>query len=101
VIVYEVNLRVRREIADDYRTWLHLHVAQMLALPGVVSAEIFAVPEHDDAARVAMCAQYRMRDSDALDAYLRDHAARMRADGVARFGSGFSAERRVLLPLDA
>jgi hypothetical protein len=48
-----------------------------------------------------MCAQYRMRDSDALDAYLRDHAARMRADGVARFASGFSAERRVLLPLDA
>ena len=33
---------------------------------------------------------------EAFDAYLRDHAPAMRADGVARFGTRFRAERRVL-----
>ena len=34
--------------------------------------------------------------ADALQAYLRDHAPRMREDGLARFGGRFRAQRRVL-----
>ena len=34
-------------------------------------------------------------------AWLRDHAPAMRADGIARFGSRFRAERRVLSPIKA
>jgi hypothetical protein len=40
--------------------------------------------------------QYRLIDAAALEAYLRDHAPRLRADGVARFGERFRAQRRVL-----
>ena len=40
--------------------------------------------------------QYRLRDQASLDAYLRDHAPRMRAQGVEKFGEQFRAERRVL-----
>ena len=35
-------------------------------------------------------------DSTALEACLRDHAARMRDDGAARSSDSFRAERRVL-----
>jgi len=95
-VVYEVNLDLERAIADDFRAWLQLHVAQMLALPGFVSAQVFDVLEPAAEGRVAYCVHYRLRDAAALADYLRDHAARMRQEGSARFGERFRASRRVL-----
>jgi hypothetical protein len=50
---------------------------------------------------VVLCTQYLLRDAAALQDYYGEHAARLRADGQARFGGRFRAERRVLreLPL--
>jgi len=45
---------------------------------------------------LVLCTQYRLRDAASLADYLREHAPRLRADGVARFGDAFRAERRVL-----
>lgn len=104
MIVYEVNLRVERGIETEYRRWLHAHMTQLLTLPGFVAAELFEVEVEDGAdanAYVSLCVQYRLRDAAALDAYLREHAARLRADGVARFGQRFSAQRRVLRSLES
>jgi antibiotic biosynthesis monooxygenase (ABM) superfamily enzyme len=98
-VIYEVTLHVKREIADAYLAWLREHVAQMLALPGFESAELDALIEHSEAER-GWCVRYRLADRAALDAYLRDHAPRMRGDGQTRFGDGFRAERRILEPLD-
>ena len=97
VIVYEVNLALDRGIADAYRAWLSTHVAEILQLPGFVDARILDVLEPaPDANHVAMCVQYTLRDRASLDAYVRDHAPRMRGEGEARFGGRFHATRRVL-----
>jgi quinol monooxygenase YgiN len=97
VIIYEVNLFVRRALEAEYRAWLDAHVREIVALPGFESAEVFERLEPAPAAgEFVLCTQYRLRDADALEHYLREHAARLRADGVARFGDGFRAERRVL-----
>jgi antibiotic biosynthesis monooxygenase (ABM) superfamily enzyme len=97
VIVYEVNLFVRREIEAAYRAWLDAHVREIVALPGFLGAEVFERREPVAAAgELALCTQYRLRDAAALQAYLHEHAPRLRADGVARFGESFRAERRVL-----
>jgi antibiotic biosynthesis monooxygenase (ABM) superfamily enzyme len=95
-LVYEVSLDVEAALAAEYRAWLDAHVAQMLALPGFESAQVFDVIEPVDPGRVAWCVHYRLRDAAALEAYLRDHAPRMRAEGLARFGERFRASRRVL-----
>ena len=100
--VYEVNLDVDAAVADEYRAWLEAHVRAMLALPGFVSARVFEALDGaagDD--RLHLCVHYVLRDAAALDAYLHEHAPRMRADGVARFGDRFRASRRVLRPVDA
>lgn len=100
-LVYEVNLEVDAGIADAYRTWLREHVAEMLSLPGFTGAETFELRDPPPPpGRIAFCVQYRMTGDDALQAYLRDHAPRMRADGIARFGERFSASRRVLVAAD-
>ena len=96
-VVYEVNIDLDAAIEHDYRAWLGAHVREILALSGFTGARILDVAEpRPDAGRVALCVQYALRDAAALDAYLRDHAPRMRADGVARFGERFRATRRVL-----
>lgn len=95
-VVYEVNFDVESALAQEYRAWLDTHVDAMLALPGFVSAQVFEVLEPVEAERMRWCVHYVLRDAAALGAYMREHAAPMRADGQRRFGARFSATRRVL-----
>ena len=97
MIVYEVNLEIDAGIAAEYRDWLDAHVAEILALPGFTGARIFDVLEPaPPSRRIALCVQYTLADATALDVYLREHAPRLRAEGVARFGDSFRAQRRIL-----
>jgi len=94
-IVYEVDLEADADIEAPFDTWLRDHIADMLQFDGFQSAEIL----EDRAAppgRIRRIVQYRLRDQQALDAYLANHAPRMQAAGVARFGNRYATERRVL-----
>lgn len=97
MIVYEVNLFVQRAIEDEYRPWLAAHVREMLGLPGFIGASVFDVVEPAAGTdEIALCVHYRLQDESALADYLREHAPRMRNDGIGRFGAAFRAQRRVL-----
>ena len=101
MLIYEVNLALDADIADAFSAWLPGHVAELLALPGFLSAEIFRIAEPaPPAGGTSLSVRYRLRDRAALEAYLEGDAARLRADGIARFGGRFRAERRVLEPVD-
>lgn len=101
-VIYEVNLWVDRAAAAEYRAWLDDHMRQMRALPGFTSAVLYEVREPTPpAGQVALSVRYRLRDQEALEAYLVEHAPRMRADGLQRFGERFRAERRVLASIDS
>ena len=94
-IVYEVDLEADADIEAPFDTWLRDHIADMLQFDGFQSAEIL----EDRAAppgRIRRIVQYRLRDQQALDDYLANHAPRMQAAGVARFGNRYAAGRRVL-----
>ncbi len=96
-VIYEVNIEVDAAAHDDYRVWLHDHIAEILALPGFTGAKLFEVLEPPPSAgRVGLSVQYALKSREALDDYLRDHAPRLRADGMSRFGGRFQATRRVL-----
>ncbi|MDH4166681.1 MAG: DUF4286 family protein [Gammaproteobacteria bacterium] len=94
-VLYEVNLDADAAIEGPFDTWLRDHIADVLQFDGFLSAEILG----DDTAaegRIRRIVQYRLRNQAALDAYLRDYAPRMRAQGAERFGDRFRAERRML-----
>ena len=103
MIVYEVNLTVDREIADDYAAWLGPHIEEMLALPGFESAEWLEDVDYDDEEGAAprWSVRYRLASHEDLTRYYEEHAERMRADGLDRFGTKFQATRRVLQVRDA
>ncbi len=94
MILYEVRIAVDRDIASEYRGWLEAHIHEILALPGFEFAELLREEGAGD--REIFVTHYWLRDRSALEGYLRDHAARLRADGLQRFDGRFSAERRVL-----
>ncbi len=94
-VVYEVNLEADADIAGPFDTWLRDHIADMLQFDGFRSAEILDDPSAP-AGRIRRIVQYRLSSREALDDYLATHGPRMRAQGVARFGNRFTAERRVL-----
>lgn len=123
--IYEVNIRILAEAADEYAEWLDDHIRQILKIEGFVSAEWFEVEEDQEvraleqAVRQAVrldesvpvelreaaampietrlfTVHYRLRDRQSLEHYLEFHAPAMRRDGVERFGDKFSATRRVM-----
>lgn len=96
-IFYEVNISLQREIEAEYRVWLEKHIAEILALPGFLDAQSFDVQRSDDSDKIDICVQYRLDSQSALDNYFSRHAARLRADGVEKFGDRFTANRRVLI----
>ncbi len=96
-IIYEVNISLQREIETDYRGWLEKHIAEILALPGFIDAQSFDVQQVDGSDTIAICVQYRLESQSALDNYFAQHAPRLRADGVGKFGDRFTASRRVLI----
>ena len=98
-MIYEVTVHARVAIADEFLQWLHGHIDLIVRLPGFEGAELHSLVDESRSEK-SWCVRYRLRDGSALDNYLRDHAPRMRADGIARFGDAFRAERRVLVPLD-
>ena len=99
-IVYEVNLAVQPGVVDAFRAWLHRHVDEMVAIDGFTGAEIRELTEpRDPEAAVTWSVRYYLESEAALENYLRDHAERMRADGMQRFGGRFTASRRILGPV--
>ncbi|WP_158601700.1 DUF4286 family protein [Solilutibacter pythonis] len=96
-VVYEVNFRIEAAIAGEFRAWPPTHVGEMLALPGLSTADVGEMVEPASApGEVALSVRYRLRDADALRDYFDRHAARMREAGTARFGGRLRATRRVL-----
>jgi hypothetical protein len=79
-------------VAPRWLAWLReQHLSEVLAA-GAISAEIIRVDNSGEAYEI----HYRFASRDAFDRYEREHAPRLRADGLARFplNLGLKYERR-------
>ena len=96
-LIYEVSLEVSPDILNEYDAWLEDHVAEMLTIPGFLSAEISHIDPQQDQGDdwPRLCVRYRVAGQEIFDDYLQNHAPRMRALGVEKFGDRFRASRRI------
>ena len=100
VVIYEVNLTINNEVINEFDVWLKSHVAEMLAIPGFISAST-AVIENDDENTKQRSVQFRLTNQQDLDAYFENDAERMRAIALDKFSNKMTALRRVLTPSQA
>jgi len=94
MVTYEVNLDIEREVSADYLTWLKAHMDEIVSLEGFVDAQCHEV-ESSSEERLVLSVHYRIESREHLDSYFRDHAERLRGDGLTKFEGRFSAERRI------
>ena len=95
-IVYEVNVELDEGQRELFWEWLPGHADELLALDGFVSATGWAVESDDNDGRARFCVHYRLTSREALEVYFREHAERLRGDGVVTFGDSLRATRRVM-----
>ena len=101
MIIYEVNLTVDPESADEYAAWLRPHITHILEIDGFLGAEWLerdTASDGSDADKIRWTIHYRLRDRAALKAYQRDHAPALISEGLDKFGEHLTATRRVLHP---
>merc|ERR1712062_453449 len=100
-VIYEVNLEIQREYAEEYMNWLRPHIMEMLALEGFISCSISdyeRVKDHNDPDIVTKVVTYRIRSREALQKYFDYGATKMRSKGTNKFTGKFKAWRRVIAP---
>lgn len=98
--VYEVTHSVDAEIIEAFDAWLSDHVAQMLRIPGVVSATVYSADNDADDGRLIRVTRYVLKSDDFLVQYLAGSAEHMRQSAVEHFAGRFAASRRVLRDSD-
>lgn len=94
MVIYEVNLRIKSDIYDDYMGWLTPHVEEMLTFKGFKSARYLSEQRAEEDGFRKITVQYVLENMADLDHYLENHSKRMRDDGLLKFPNQFSATRR-------
>ena len=95
--IYEVSLEVEAAIAAEYSQFLEHHIPEVVGAGGFSSARRYRIADPSpDAPVVCWVVHYLARDEASIERYVAQHAPRLRADAISRFGGRFSAKRRVL-----
>ncbi len=74
-------------LADEWLKWMgDEHIADLLKAGALSGRAVRLDAEHSSESTVTrLVAQYEFKDRAAFDAYIRDHAPRLRAEGLKRF----------------
>ena len=94
-MIYEVNLTIPYEIKAPYNKWLEDHIKEMCTIDGFLHVVILKA-EEDSSTHYKLCIQYHLQDRQTFTNYEREHAERMRGDGLKTWGSQIQASRRLL-----
>ncbi|KAG0206488.1 hypothetical protein BGX28_002071 [Mortierella sp. GBA30] len=93
-LIYEVNLSVPREKADEYLDWLRGFTKdQVQNIPGFISSMVFRQPKpyglhwlsEEGNAKTYMTVHYVIASQDDLDAYLKKEQAAVASAEQERF----------------
>lgn len=93
MLIYEVSLEVERSIEDSFREWIVPHAEEVVATGKFTHFKVLEAGTTSDKFRV--CVQYFAKSQENIDEYLAEDAPRLREDGLKKFGSKFTATRRV------
>ena len=96
--LYVVSLELAPDSEQPWFEWMRdHHIAEVLREPGFLRCRLWKDTTQAQDGWVRYVAQYELTGPDAVERYVSGEAAkRLRADALARFGSGMRATRAVL-----
>ncbi len=96
MIIYEVNLTVKNEIKNRLKKWLKHHIKEILEINGILSATWFERLEEKESGRTLWTIHYFMKNINVYKNYIKNHAPRLREEGLRVLGGDSLSTRRVL-----
>ncbi|GAA3644741.1 DUF4286 family protein [Flavivirga jejuensis] len=100
MIIYNVTANIDESIHDEWLTWIKEHIPQVLATGKFEKATLTRVLVEEDMGGLTYSIQYRSYSREALDAYYREDAEKLRNDGQKRFADKMLAFRTELEIID-
>jgi len=95
--IYNVTINVEETIHDQWFTWMKdKHIPDMLGTGKFSKAKMCRVVVEEEMGGITYAVQYTTKDKATLEAYYKEDAEQMRADGMQRFAGNFVAFRTEL-----
>ncbi len=101
MIIYNVTINIEDSVHDEWLTWMkEHHISQVLATGKFKEAKLTKVLVEEEMGGQTYSVQYRAHSREALDAYYREDADKLRTDGLKKFADKMLAFRTELEIID-
>ncbi|MBC3758190.1 DUF4286 family protein [Hyunsoonleella sp. SJ7] len=98
--IYNVTVNIDESIRDEWLTWIKEHIPQVLGTGKFEKATLTKVLVEEDMGGITYSIQYQSYSREALDAYYREDAEKLRSDGMKKFADKMLAFRTELQVID-
>lgn len=98
--IYNVTVNIDDSIHDEWLKWIKEHIPQVLSTGKFEKATLTKVLVKEDLGGQTYSIQYRSYSREALDAYYRDDAEKLRTEGLKKFADKMLAFRTELQIVD-
>ncbi|TBN03355.1 DUF4286 family protein [Hyunsoonleella flava] len=98
--IYNVTANIDASIHDEWLVWIKEHIPQVLGTGKFEKATLTRVLVEEDMGGVTYSIQYQTYSREALDAYYREDADRLRQEGLKKFADKMLAFRTELQIID-
>lgn len=101
MIIYNVTVNVDDTVHNEWLEWMKTeHIPQVLGTGKFEKATLSQVLVEEEMGGVTYAIQYRSYSREALEAYYREDAERLRSEGQKRFADKMLAFRTELQIID-
>lgn len=100
MIIYNVTTSIDDSIHEEWLIWIKEHIPQVLSTGKFEKATLTKVLVEDKIEGHTYSIQYRSYSREALDAYYKEDADKLRTDGFKKFADKMLAFRTELEILD-
>jgi len=100
MIIYNVTANIDNSIHDEWLKWIKEHIPQVLATGKFEKATLSKVLVEEEMGGQTYSVQYKSYSREALDAYYKEDAKKLRTDGLKRFADKMLAFRTELQIVD-
>jgi len=100
MIIYNITVNIDDSAHNQWLKWIKEHIPQVLATGKFKEAKLTKVLVEEDMGGQTYSIQYRAHSRQALDAYYKEDANRLRAEGATLFADKMLAFRTELEIVD-
>ena len=100
MIIYNVTINIDESVHAEWLKWIKDHIPEVLSTGKFDKATLTKVLVEEETGGHTYSVQYRSYSREALEAYYREDAERLRSDGMKKFADKMLAFRTELQIVD-